>query len=592
MKTPRLALLTATLLTACFYFSCQKTETPAGPEPGPGHITEYTQANISGRITDDQKLPVSGAVVRVGTSNTTTDVNGMFSLNNVQVDKTAGLVQVEKEGFFKGIKTLVVTSGKDNQVAIQLIRKVVAGTFNGSSGGTITIPAAGGSIIFGPNSILNTANLAGYTGPVSVSAFFIDPAADNFFDIMPGALRGIDANNNETGLRSFGMMAVELTGANGEKLQLAGGKKATLHFPIPASLQGEAPATIPLWSLHDSTGLWKEEGAATKQGTEYVGTVSHFSFWNCDAPYPVVDFTATIKTQQGTALTATRVIITNPNGSSNISGSGYTDNDGIVKGLIPANQALVLKVMDKCGNLVHNQNIGPFSTTADMGVVKVTINNTVVTINGTVGTCSFTPVTSGYVTISMDSSYYRASIVNGAFSMAITRCKSISSTASITVYDITNNQSGTSTIPVSGPTINTGLLNACGTLPDEYMYYTVGDSTYGYTSPLDIVSVSKAMVHNEPTAIVILGKPADMFARGQTYFHMRDNPSIGSHPILYLSCGIPNVQTWLLKEPTNVNITEFGNSGQGYISGSFTANVHDTTKVKSNVIHLSFRVKR
>lgn len=593
MKTPRRALLTAILLTACFYFSCQKSGTPAGPEPGPGHIAEYTQANISGRITDDQKLPVSGAVVRIGVSSTTTDVNGIFSISNVQVDRTAGLVQVEKEGFFKGIKTLVVTSGKDNQVTIQLIKKVVAGTFNGSSGGTINIPAAGGSIIFEPNSILNTANHAGYTGPVSLSAFFIDPAADNFFDIMPGALRGIDANNNERALKSYGMMVVELTGANGEKLQLSGGKKATLHFPIPASLQGEAPATIPLWSLHDSTGLWKEEGVATKQGPEYIGTVSHFSFWNCDVPYPLVNFTATIQTQQGTALAATRVMITNPDGSSNISGSGYTDNNGVLNGLIQANQALVLKVMDKCGDVLHSQPIGPFSTTANLNITISNLANSIVTVSGTVINCNFSPVTSGYVIVALDNNYFFANIINGSFSLPLVGCTSTSTSASITAMDIDGNRSSeTANIVISGTTINTGPLLACSVLPESYCYCSLGDQTYGFATPIDVFSIGKDPQFSPPATTFWGGMPLDMSVR-TIAFLLPDQLSLGTYPVLlcvlYQGSGLG---TWSLYEPTTATLTEFSTSPGEYVAGNFSCMVRNSSSNTTKPLKCNFRIKR
>jgi hypothetical protein len=65
--------------------------------------------------------------------------------------------------------------------------------------------------------------------------------------------------------------------------KLQPGKTAKLRFTIPSSLRSTAPATIPLWSVDETTGLWKQEGSATKGTDYYEGDVSHFSFWNCDA---------------------------------------------------------------------------------------------------------------------------------------------------------------------------------------------------------------------------------------------------------------------------------------------------------------------
>lgn len=41
---------------------------------------------------------------------------------------------------------------------------------------------------------------------------------------MPGDLRGIDTDGYMKGLTTYGMAAVELTGAGGESLQIADGK--------------------------------------------------------------------------------------------------------------------------------------------------------------------------------------------------------------------------------------------------------------------------------------------------------------------------------------------------------------------------------
>ncbi len=587
MKIPRLAMLTTTLLASCIYFSCQKTESPDFPEPGPGHVPEYVTASISGRVTDDQRLPVSGATVKAGSATVTTDVNGVFSFSNINIDKGAGLVKIEKEGYFTGLRTLVLTPNKDNKATIELIRKTVTGTINGSSGGTVTLPSASGSIVFEANSFLNTANHAGYTGTVSVSAYFINPAAANFQDIIPGTLRGIDANNIETGLQSFGMMAVELTGTNGEKLQLAGGKKAVLHFPIPTSLQAQAPATIPLWSLNDSTGLWKEEGTATKQGTEYVGNVSHFSFWNCDAPFSIVDFTATLKTQQGTALVNSRVVISGAGADSSLSGFGYTNSDGVVGGKIPSNRNLTLKVYDNCNRLLLTKNVGPFSTSADLGVVTVTSAATETTISGTVINCSAAAVTNGYVTISLEGMHYRTSLVNGAFGLTIIRCSNEATTATVIAYDITGNQSGMpASIPISGVTTNTGQLTACGTSLTQFINYTINGTSYSYLGPDSLIAHRFQSGQTLISGFRMNGgveSSVDMNFAGEA----APGTSVLNQVIIR-----ENGKLYLKSGNINVNVTEYVNTTGGYIAGNFTGNIKDSLSSNILPINCTFRVKK
>jgi hypothetical protein len=67
-------------------------------------------------------------------------------------------------------------------------------------------------------------------------------------------------------------------------LQLKGDVPAELTFPIPAGMESNPPATIPLWSFNEEKGIWIEEGFATLQGNVYVGTTTHFSWVNLDEP--------------------------------------------------------------------------------------------------------------------------------------------------------------------------------------------------------------------------------------------------------------------------------------------------------------------
>ena len=121
-----------------------------------------------------------------------------------------------------------------------------------------------------------------YSGAVTVFAYFLDLTKSGAYDKMPGSLRGMTTDNIEQSLTSYGMMAVELVGSNGEALQLATGKTANLSFPIAASLTASAPATIPLWYFNETTSLWAQQVTATKTGNNYVGDVAHFTWWNCD----------------------------------------------------------------------------------------------------------------------------------------------------------------------------------------------------------------------------------------------------------------------------------------------------------------------
>ena len=106
-----------------------------------------------------------------------------------------------------------------------------------------------------------------------------------FEGMMPGGdLSAQRTDGSSTMLLSYGMTAVNLTDNNGNKLQLKEGSEATLTFPIPVSMKDNLPASIPLWSFNEKTGLWEEEGLAELKGDVYVGKVKHFSWVNLDEP--------------------------------------------------------------------------------------------------------------------------------------------------------------------------------------------------------------------------------------------------------------------------------------------------------------------
>jgi hypothetical protein len=591
MKQHR-TLLHAFLLICIFYLSCNKTGTS---DSNNIYTPEYVSSDLSGRVTDDAGKPVQGAIVKAGSVSVTTDIDGAFTISNVTIDKKAAFIKVEKEGFFPGTKTLVAIANKNNQVAIRLIRKTVAGTIAGSAGGSVTVPSNGGAIAFEANSFVNPSTNSPYTGTVTVHAFFINPEASNFNDIMPGTLRGINDANQETGLQSFGMMAVELAGSGGEKLQLAPGKNATLEFPIPASLQAEAPATIPLWSLNETTGLWKQEGSATRQGTKYIGKVTHFSFWNCDAPFPVIDFTGIIRNHEGTNMAGAEVVISVPPGSStagSMSGSGLTSADGVVTGKLPANKTLQLKIYDKCRTLLHTQNIGPFTTTADLGVITVNSSPSQVTFAGQVRNCFNEPVANGFVTVKLENIYFNIPVTNGNFTTTITRCNNSSATATMIAFDATNQQMGPEvSIPVSGSTVNAGTLVACGTTSDTYLRYTLNGVNYELLPPTDTLRFFYQQNPNREITSI------EATRQGQPYldivFFFTGPQAPGIHPVAIIEVLHGDSTTLYFHNGTiNADITEYGTAPDGYVSGTFSGTVRNPQGTEIVPINCSFRVKR
>ena len=235
------------IFSMLFLWSCQKNidDSFIDSTNQIPNLTTKVNSSVSGFVTDENNAAVIGATVNVGTSTTTTDKFGYFSVKNVDVVKTAAVVTVTKQGYFKGIKTYTAIANKSAFFRIKLIPKTTSGSINATTGGNVTL--TNGLIVSLPaNAVVNAASGAAYTGSVSVTAYWINPTGADVNAVMPGDLRGLTTAGAIKTLQSFGMAAVELTGASGELLQIATGKKATLTFPIPSSLSATAPANIPL----------------------------------------------------------------------------------------------------------------------------------------------------------------------------------------------------------------------------------------------------------------------------------------------------------------------------------------------------------
>jgi len=126
-------------------------------------------------------------------------------------------------------------------------------------------------------------------------------------------------------LQTFGMMQVELRGSGGEKLQIAKTHTAQIKMQIDASQMATAPSSIPLWHFDEAKGYWTEEGSATKVGNQYVGNVSHFSWWGCCSGFPVVGLSVNILDSNSNPIPYLLVNLTSSAGFTTV---GELDNNG------------------------------------------------------------------------------------------------------------------------------------------------------------------------------------------------------------------------------------------------------------------------
>ena len=424
-----------------------------------------------GNIIDVNNNPIEGAQISIGNANASTDSNGIFIINNAIVHERFGYVIAKKTGYLHGSRAVVPSSGT-NKVTIMLLEEIVAGTTSSGTAETISI-TNGASVALEGNYVKPNGSV--YAGNVDVIIHHLDPVDENMPNQMPGMLYAADAQNEERMLQTFGMLAIELRGDAGEDLNLAEGSSSEIRMPVDASLIANAPSTIPLWYFDETNGYWIEDGVATLIGNEYVGTVSHFSFWNCDIPTDAVTLCVTVSDANTNLLANMYVTI-----SSSTFGTrgGYTNDNGEVCGFVPSNESLEINVYswDACGeNPLYNATIGPFTSDDS---IAITILNSIDIISETVvgifNTCEDTPVTNGYVGLSYANQSFFDIVTDGTFEINLMRCEN-DNTFSIQGSDYVNLQVTDSiNYTFTTPLTDLGTLNACNAVT-EFIQYNIDD---------------------------------------------------------------------------------------------------------------------
>lgn len=578
------------LISSLFFFQCQKDLSyVGGPDTGiPGTTAaDPIKANLQGTILDEQNQPAAGVSVTVGNTITMTNATGTFRLVGAGLDKNTSLVTAEKPGYFKAYRVFSATQGA-NQVVLKLIKKTVAATVTGTVGGTATL-VNGAKISLPANGIVLAASGASYTGEVKVYAAYIDPTAADISEVVPGSFMADDKNGKRVSLSSFGMLAVELETAAGEKLQVKTGATATLTTPIPPAALANAPATIPLWHVDEQTGIWKEEGSATKQGNSYVGDVKHFTYWNCDLPLTAFTITFTLVNSNGAPMVNVPVKITTAGyyGSAH----GYTDSLGQVKGLVPANRDLVLEVTDPCGGIAFSQNLSPITKNTDLGTIAIAVTvPSVVSFKGKLLDCSGLPVTNGYAIISFNHiARYAATNSSGEFSTSFITCTTPGSATVIGLNNIGQQQSAGTTVAITTPLSNAGNITACGTSSAQFVNYTLDGTNYSITSTANDSIGGFSLMQANISTTHIQGQKFPPGIENLT-FNVKNANAAGTFPINEMK--LHNFRTLRLNTPFNVIFTTYANTAgefyEGTLSGTFTV---DSTTTVHNLTSV-FKVRR
>ena len=579
------------LLTALFYECRKDVSYIGGPDSGSAVLPDPLTTSVQGNVVDENEQPAAGVSITAGTSTATTDANGYFHISKATLDKNTTLVTAQKDGYFKSYRVFAATSGC-NQVVIKLVKRNFIKSLPASQGGDATL--SNGAIVHLPaNGVVVAASGAAYSGDINVYAAYINPNAADIAKTVPGSFAANDKGGKRVILSSFGMLAVELQSASGEKLQVKSGSIAKLTIPVSSS-PSSAPQTISLWYVDETTGIWQEEGSATKQGSNYVGDVKHFSFWNCDYANNAVTLSLILQTPDGLPLVNATVMVTKEKTGSDTSVAGetaygYTDSLGQVKGLVPANKNLKMQVLGPCGAVVYSQAIAPLSQDKDLGVINVNSGTSLLTFTGTLVNCNNAPVTNGFAIVTLEyNTRYIATDKNGQFKTTYVSCSTFPSTISVLGIDNdAQQQSAATTINVTTPLTNAGNISVCGISSQQYINYTYdgkaynitsanSDSLTGYTQPDPLGGVTYVWGFSLPDSLKYLQFTIE-------------NGAVGTFPASYFV--VQKHQSITFAQPT-ITFTKFATTQGDFYEGSIAGTFAVDSTSGQHTISGSFKIRK
>ena len=481
---------------------------------------QTVNADFVGRITNKNGDPIPGALVSVGNTTTTTDQRGFYSFDDVSVDDSYALLEVEASGMFHQYRALKPRANETNFVDITMIRKIINGFFATSSGGEIEIP--GGAKVIFPAGELVTSSGQTFSGEVLVASTYLDPSDPRLMSYMPGSLAAVDEEGEAVGMITYGMIGVELTAAGSQQpLQLADGREATIEMPLTESHLATAPDEIPLWYFDEAAGIWQEEGSASLVGDKYVGTVSHFSFWNCDINVPAVTLQGNLEiVPSGATLSFVNVKLTREDGSSR---TAWVDAGGNFQGLIPTDEILTLEVVNlACGEeitIFEGGQIGPFSEDTDLGTLTIDPEGggvNFIQFEGNVVDCDGNPLQDIVVDLQFSEGIdqpYLYTDENGDWSVAM-----LCLTEGVMQIDLIDLSSFTENNDYSlsynmdlNDAYNTGALAFCeGEVIPSFLTYSDDQSTMEY----DQVNFAPVADECSPLTASVLGDALNSFVEG------------------------------------------------------------------------------
>lgn len=356
-------------------------------------------------------------------------------------------------------------------------------------------------------------------------------------------------------------------------------------MPLTGAYLSDAPATIPLWCFDEVSGIWREDGSATKVGNNYVGEVSHFTFWNFDWPNQSTFISGKLVCDS-IAIAGALVLVKNSTGR--VMGADYTDNMGNYSIRIPQSISLDLEIYQPgtCNSTpYYSANVGSFISTTAIPNINACPNSTNTgTLTATLEDCNGNPVTNGVLEVNngIYTSYFYPNSL-GVISASLVYCAATS--VSVKGHDFTNLKSSTPLSISTGLTMNVGTISVCNTNANQFINYILdGDTNSIILGQLgDRLTLTQFGASNNGTQINCANGNFTKEIFTSFFGTSVGTYNLGSIYVNSLTANTTNIY---------ITITSCGSTVGSFVTGSFSGTFVENTVGTNHIINGNFNLKR
>jgi len=579
--------------------SCVKEETGiTDPKTIIPEAQEIIETSLYGIVLDNNDQPIPNALVTLNTGveamDIITDDRGQFAFEDIKNKGASAFLSIKSAGKFEAFRRYGVIKHRNNYTEVKMQDKNIIGTVVASQGGTLD-NGNGAEIELPANGIINASGSA-YTGDVSVAMAWIDPSAADLASRIVGDLSAIDMEGNRRSLATYGMLQIELLDPSGNELNIANGSAATLQFPVPSEMQGNAPSTIPLWSYDEEIGTWIEEGSATYANGVYRGSVTHFSSWNVDFMYDPIEVKGQVKVNiEGEQVDGSYLSIYVKSDNIGKKGGWLCDDGSFRFYNFPKGEQFKLCILDQCGNVKYQETYGPFQNDEDLGIIEVTSSSSLVQVKGNALNCDGAIVEQGSVTVDVNGRLHFFDMKeDGSFDFALDICKE--GKGKVTLVDLETVLKADFEIDDSQAVWELNDTELCDELKD-YVTISIDGSTPVLITPgLKFLSYTDSLTTGN--IIKLYAEVQDSGSNFEAaYFQIKF-----MEPTMMLPETIGSIEFVLRSGDDNyfftpnegdiqVTITDYENQSAGFIKGTFAGTVSEEVNGGSGIpITGEFRV--